>query len=294
MKTLINFKDIIELNIMVQFCRLFSSITGLIIDINDIEGNHPKKYYTLNEENIFCRIIQSSEIGKSHCIESGKLRGMHAGISGRPDIHYCHAGLIDVYLPILIRGNHIATLCTGQFLVSKPTKKRFEIIKNNVKDYKIDISVLEDAYFKTRIISKKHIMNYIDLMTLIVNYIFEVEDKIIFLKKSNYSPIVSKALNYIENNYNDRVYIKDIANYACVSKYHFEHIFKKETGSTFIDYINNFRVSKAKAMLIKKDISSVCYDSGFNSLSHFYKLFKRYTGTSPKGYKKNIEHLIES
>lgn len=293
MKSLINFKDIIELNIMVKFCRLFSSITGLIIDINDIEGNHPKKYYTIHEENQFCRIIQSSEIGKNHCIESGKQRGSKAGLLGRPDIHSCHAGLIDVYLPIILRSRHIATLCVGQFLISKPTKKRFNIIKNHVKDYKIDISELEKAYFNTRVISNKHIMNYIDLMNLIVSYVFEVEDKIIFLKNSNYNPIVSKALAYVEKNYNEKIYIKDIAEHACISKYHFEHIFKKETGSTFIDYTNLYRVSKAKSMLAEKSIASACFESGFNSLSHFYKIFKRYTGTSPKEYKKHIRNLIK-
>jgi len=294
METLINFKDILELSIMVNFCRLFSSITGLIIDMNDIDGNHPKKYYTANEENIFCRIIQSSANGKNNCIQSGKERGIRAGILGKPDIHYCHAGLIDVYVPILIRGNHIATLCTGQFLISKPTKKRFEVIKSSLKDYRIDINALEDAYFKTRVISKKHIMNYIDLMNLIVSYIFEVEDKIIFLKSSNFSPMVSKAISYIEKHYIDKVYIKDVSDYVCISKYYLEHIFKKETGLTFVEYLNLYRISQVKKKLIEESISSVCFEAGFGSLSHFYKIFKRYTGTSPKGYKQNLQYLINS
>src|SRR5450830_1576173 len=114
MTNLINFEDIAELSIMVNFCRLFSSITGLMIDINDISGNHPKKYYTINEENIFCRIIHGSKIGKEKCIQGGKERGLVASIMRKPDISCCHAGLIDAYLPILLRGQHIGTLCTGQ------------------------------------------------------------------------------------------------------------------------------------------------------------------------------------
>ncbi|MHB8281014.1 MAG: PocR ligand-binding domain-containing protein [Candidatus Humimicrobiaceae bacterium] len=294
MTNLINFKDIAELSIMVNFCRLFSSITGLMIDINDISGNHPKKYYTIHEENIFCRIIHSSKIGQEKCIQGGKERGLKASILRKPDIHKCHAGLTDVYLPILLRDQHIATLCTGQFLTSKPTKKKFELIKANVENYDIDLKLLEDAYFKTRVISKKHIRDYIELMNLIVSYIFEVEDKIVFFKCASLSDRVSKAILYIENNYNKKIYIKDAADYTCLSKYHFEHIFKKETGLTFVDYLNFYRISQAKKYLMGKSVLTVCFDTGFNSVSNFYKIFKRYTGTSPRGYKNNLNYLTNN
>lgn len=294
MVNLIDFEDIAELNIMVNFCRLFSSITGLMIDINDTSGNHPKKYYTINEENSFCRIINSSKIGKEKCLQSGKERGLIASILRKPDIHKCHAGLIDVYLPIMLRDQHIATLCTGQFLTSKPNKKDFEIIKSNVENYDIDIDLLEDAYFKTKVISKKNIRDYIELMNLIVSYVFEVEDKIVFFKYASLSDAVAKAISYIKNNYNKKIYIKDVADHTCLSKYHFEHIFKKETGLTFINYLNFYRVSQAKKHLMKNSILNVCYDTGFNSVSNFYKIFKRYTGTSPKGYKDNLSYLINN
>lgn len=294
MTNLINFEDIAELSIMVNFCRLFSSITGLMIDINDISGNHPKKYYTINEENIFCRIIHGSKIGKEKCIQGGKERGLVASIMRKPDISCCHAGLIDAYLPILLRGQHIGTLCTGQFLTAKPTKKKFELIKANVEKYNVDFKLLEDAYFKTRVISKKHIRDYIELMNLIVSYIFEVEDKIVFFKCANLSDAVSKAILFIENNYNKKIYIKDVADHTCLSKYHFEHIFKKETGLTFVDYLNFYRISQAKKYLMEKSVLAVCYDTGFNSVSNFYKIFKRYTGTSPKGYKNNLHYLTNN
>ncbi|MHB8277065.1 MAG: helix-turn-helix domain-containing protein [Candidatus Humimicrobiaceae bacterium] len=72
--------------------------------------------------------------------------------------------------------------------------------------------------------------------------------------------------------------------------YYFEHIFRKETGFTFNKYLNNYRVIEAKKNLMKADICRVCYDSGFNSLSHFYKIFKRYTGKSPKSYKHELQY----
>ena len=90
------------------------------------------------------------------------------------------------------------------------------------------------------------------------------------------------------------MYIKDVADHACVSKYYLEHIFKKETGATFVEYLNVYRVSQAKQKLVERNISTVCFETGFSSLSHFYKIFKKYTGISPKGYKQNLQYLINN
>lgn len=294
MDTLINFKDITELAVLAKFCRLFYNITGLILDINDIDGNHPKKYYSEAEENHFCKVIRGTKAGYDRCILSGKESGVRAGVLGKPDIYHCPAGLVDIIVPILIRGKHIATLSTGQVLLSKPTKKKFEVIKRNVMEYVTDIDKLEDAYFKTTVISKNLIMIYIELINLIVSYIFEVEDKIIFLKSNKVNPAITKAITYIETNFHDKMYIKDVADHACVSKYYLEHIFKKETGVTFIEYLNLYRVSQAKKKLVEKNISTACFETGFSSLSHFYKIFKKYSGVSPKGYKQNLRSLIGS
>lgn len=296
METLINFKDITELAIMAKFCRLFYNITGLILDINDIDGNHPKKYYSEDEENNFCKIIRGTQSGYERCILSGKESGIRTELLGKPDIYHCPAGLVDVSVPILIRGKHIATLSTGQVLFSKPTKKKFEVIKRNVVEYVPvnEMDKLEEAYFKTPVISKDLIMIYIELINLIVNYIFEVEEKIIFLKNNKVNPAITKAISYIEKNFHDKVYIKDVADHACVSKYYLEHIFKKETGVTFIEYLNLYRVSQAKKRLVERNISSACFETGFSSLSHFYKIFKKYAGVSPKGYKQNLQYLIKS
>lgn len=290
-ETLINFKNIVELRIMIDFCKLFSSITGLVLDINDINGSHPKKYYPKKVENRFCKIIQRSEIGKERCLESGKKQGLNAAKFKKPQIQFCHAGLIDVYIPICIREKHIATLCTGQFLFNKPTENSFKDVLKRIEGIDVDISSIKRAYFNTKVISKNQLFNYIKLVNLIISYIFEVEDKIFYLKNNNINPIISKSLRYVEENYNKKILIEEVAKYTCVSKYYFEHIFKKEMGITFIEYLNYFRISRAKKMMLcSRDITSVCFDVGYNNLSHFYKNFKKFTGTTPKSYIESLRH----
>jgi len=291
MELALNFKDITELSIISRFCKLFYNITGLVLDINDLDANNPKKYYSKDCENYFCRIINKTAIGKEKCDESTKEGGIKAHIFDKAIIYKCHAGLIDLVVPIIIRGNHIGALTTGQVLISSPTKKKFEIIKMNTQKYGIDIKKLEYAYFKTPFISKKKLMSYIDLINLIVSYVIEVEDKIITLRNENLSSLIIKAKTFVENYYNKKIYIKDMADHLYISKYYFEHLFKKETGLTFIEYLNYYRVLIAKKDIAKKSIAEVCYDTGFNSLSQFYKIFKRYTNTSPTEYKQNLKYL---
>lgn len=293
MRTLVNFEDITNMAMMSKFCRLFNNITGLILDINNVDGTHPKKYYSNDEENMFCKIICNTEKGLKECLESGRKGGIRAGILRRPYIYQCHAGLIDICVPIFIKENHIATLTTGQILTMKPTRKKFKQIKKNVRDYGIYLDALKEAYFNTVVISKIIIMNYIELMNLIISYIFEVEDKIVMLKNNLSNPIVAKAILFIKKHYFDKIYIDDVAEYIYVSKYYLERLFKNETGFSFIEYLNLYRISIAKKKLLDHSISTACFESGFGSMSNFYKIFKRYVDESPKCYKKNLRYLLK-
>jgi len=64
------------------------------------------------------------------------------------------------------------------------------------------------------------------------------------------------------------------------------------SGGNFYDWINRYRVEKAKKLLIdsNQQVSLICYDVGFNSKSTFYSAFKKETGLTPGAYRKNLEY----
>ena len=291
MKNIVRYKDIAQLNVISNFCRLFYKITGMIMDINDIEGLHPIKFYKESEENNFCRIIKNSKSGFLKCIENGKYGGNRAGLLGKEYIYRCHMGLTEISVPIIIKGEHIATLTTGQVLIEKPSMKEFQEIEFEAKKLDLCSETLKTAYFNSNIIGIDQINNYVDVIKLIINYIFEVEDKIIFLKNLPERSIIEKAKNYVEENYKKKISVKDIAKACNVSPYHYEHLFKKEVGMTFIEYLNLYKLSKAKNLLHIMKILDVCNEIGFNSISHFYKLFKRHIGCTPKEYKDKTKNI---
>jgi AraC-like DNA-binding protein/ligand-binding sensor protein len=294
MQNSIDYEDITRMKVISDFYVLFNKITGLILDINDKNGYHPKKFYTESKENKFCRIIKSNEIGESECIKCGRLLGIKAAKQKKPAIVECHAGLTELIYPIIINNELKAILESGQILIKKPSVEHFNEIASRVGYYGIDLNKLKKEYFKTKVIKKNVLMNYIGLMGLVVSYIIESEDKIIGLKKIENESTIFKAKEYIKENYSKRISVKDISTFLNISNSYFEHLFTKETGMTFIEYLNYHRISVAKKMLITKPISFVCYEVGFGSLSHFYKFFKRSTGCSPKEYEREIKNKMFS
>ncbi|MCL2378120.1 MAG: AraC family transcriptional regulator [Defluviitaleaceae bacterium] len=109
-------------------------------------------------------------------------------------------------------------------------------------------------------------------------------------ENNDFLRVVSEALNYVKMHFNDNVTLEDIAKKLNISIHHFCRLFKKATGHTFIDYLNYYRVSIAKAKLLQADIiiSEVFADVGFNNHSYFNRVFKKYTGFSPTKYRQKF------
>ena len=100
------------------------------------------------------------------------------------------------------------------------------------------------------------------------------------------SPIFT-AINYIQNNYKDKITLDSLASNSCLSPYYFSRLFKKETGYTPYQYITNIRINRAKTLLINSTftIKEICFQCGFNSESNFVTSFKEHTGTTPSDFR---------
>jgi len=95
-------------------------------------------------------------------------------------------------------------------------------------------------------------------------------------------------LEFICNNYNSDINLKQLANYACVSPSHLSYLFRTNIGKSFKQVLTEVRLEKAKQMLKRQPsmrITEVSLESGFGDLSHFEKTFKRHTGLTPRDFK---------
>jgi AraC-like DNA-binding protein len=102
---------------------------------------------------------------------------------------------------------------------------------------------------------------------------------------------LDKVFQYVEKNYQDIIDLEEISKVAGFSKYHFSRFFKENTGVTFLDYLNNFKIAKAEWLLLydKGSILDIAYKSGFNSVKTFNRVFKYLKGCAPMEYKRSIK-----
>lgn len=100
---------------------------------------------------------------------------------------------------------------------------------------------------------------------------------------------INRIYTFVEGNYTENIKIETVAEIANLSVPSFCRYFKKMTHLTFTDFLNEFRVNNAcKLLHTGVPVSDVCFNSGFNSISHFSKTFKQIKGQSPRDYRKEV------
>lgn len=100
-----------------------------------------------------------------------------------------------------------------------------------------------------------------------------------------------KAVEYIRENYMNKILLADAAMYCCVSPEHLSRTFKRQTGVGFNEYLVLYRLGRAETMLVNQpgfSISDIAYSCGFNDSNYFSTVFKRVYGLSPSEKKAQL------
>lgn len=107
----------------------------------------------------------------------------------------------------------------------------------------------------------------------------------------DYSPLVQHAITLIDGRITEELSLNTIAGLLNVSSSYFSTLFKKETGSTLTEYINNRRIKHAKYLLetTKLQIQTIAQHCGIMDVHYFSKVFKKKTGMTPKEYRQSLK-----
>jgi AraC-like DNA-binding protein len=117
---------------------------------------------------------------------------------------------------------------------------------------------------------------------------FQFESELEYNKKLADIDKLKNTFVLIMNNYTDNITLEDAARSACMSPQYFCRFFKKVTGTTFKEYLLRIKIDKAKELLMKYNISAteIAYQVGFENLSYFFRVFKKFTGLNPMEFRK--------
>ena len=104
---------------------------------------------------------------------------------------------------------------------------------------------------------------------------------------SRNSELIKRAMLYISENFNSQLTLEDVAAQVHLHPAYFSTLFKSSTGSTFKEYLNMVRIEESKRLLSNTDYSiiDIAIASGFEDQSYFSKVFKKYTGLTPKQFR---------
>ena len=106
---------------------------------------------------------------------------------------------------------------------------------------------------------------------------------------------IDEVFLYLNKNFMRDISMPEVAELCHMTPQSFCRFFKIRTKSTFIDFLNDIRISHARKLLIESDeqtIAEIAYLCGYKNLSNFNKLFKIKTRLTPKEYKRNLKRRL--
>jgi AraC-like DNA-binding protein/ligand-binding sensor protein len=277
---------IAESQIFRDYQRAFSETTHLPLAFRTSESwqlaQHGQKY-----ENPFCALLARSSRSCAMCLEMQDRVG--SADTGETKTEVCLAGLYDSAVPVKLGSEILGFLQTGQVALRKPTPSQFKKLTRQLLEWGVttDLKELEEAYFHTHVLSKEQYASMLRLLEVFARHLALCAEQIAVQEENAEAPAIRKAKAFIEEHKQDQLSLSQVARSVNVSTYHFCKMFKRATGFTFTEYLSLVRIAKAKNLLLNPHlhVSEIAYEVGFNSLTHFNRVFKKIVGQSPSAYR---------
>lgn len=139
-------------------------------------------------------------------------------------------------------------------------------------------------YFAAKIVNNTEVDQFTSLQLDMISKYCEYARK---YRLNTYSTIINQAINYIHINIHNKLSTKEIAKYLCINSSYLSFSFKKEVGITITEYIYKKKIEIAEKLLKEShlQINEICAYIGIFDANYFSKLFKKYTGKSPREVK---------
>ncbi|MCA6078386.1 AraC family transcriptional regulator [Fulvivirga sedimenti] len=105
---------------------------------------------------------------------------------------------------------------------------------------------------------------------------------------------MNQIFAHVRENFQNSIPLPEIADQVSMTVPAFCRYFKKISGKTFTQFVNEYRLVHAVKLLSEQPISitEICYRSGFNNFSHFNKQFREFTGKSPSAYRNELRKVV--
>jgi AraC family transcriptional regulator len=99
-----------------------------------------------------------------------------------------------------------------------------------------------------------------------------------------------EAIAYIQEHLDQNLTLAELSSAVQMSSHYFASLFKQSTGLTPHQYVTKCRIEKAKQLLLQRELTivEICQEVGFQNQSHFTRVFRQHTMTTPKVYRDTL------
>ena len=272
-----------------NFERAFGDSTGLPVALRPVESWQLPHHRSRNE-NPFCALMARKSKACAACLrvqqELAETSVEHTNTV------VCPVGLCDTADPVRTGDRLVGFLHTGQVFRKTPTEAQFERTKKLAAEWGVDASPeeLRRAYFDSSILKPRQHDAAVQLLTIFAGHLSLIGNQIVVQRQNSLPPVIIKAIDYIKEHQSEDLSLSQVARAVNTSTFYFCKIFRKATGINFTDYLSRLRVERAKNLLLNPNhrISEVAYEVGFQSLTHFNRVFRKILGQSPTEYRQHL------
>jgi AraC-like DNA-binding protein/ligand-binding sensor protein len=268
-----------------EYEQAYAEVTHLPLVLRSSAGEHEVNVDPSNE-NDFCHFMRQHNESCKTCLHVGEKDR----VSGETLHHNCFAGIHVSAVPIKVHQKVIGYLQTGEVLLENPSQNKLDDATKTLLDWGIKLSGddLKNLLESGTILSPKQYEAIVKMLEIFGRHISELAARLSVTPELNEPEGIRKSRDFIIKNLDEKLTLDQVASVANMSASHFCRVFKKATDMNFSEYVARVRVERAKEMLLESNytMTHVAYDCGFNSVTDFNRTFKKITGETPSGFRK--------
>jgi AraC-like DNA-binding protein len=275
-----------------EYERAFNEATGLPLALRPVES-WQLPHHRQRKENPFCALLAERSKACAACLQVQQALAEKA--TDKPASVTCAVGLCDTAVPVKMGSRLLGFLHTGQIFRSKPTLAQFEKLAQLLAQWGLQAETekLKAAYFDSRVMTNKEHESVVKLLAIFAEHLSMVSNQIL-VRKENAEPLmITRAKQYIREHFTEEISLGQVAKAVNTSTFYFCKMFKKFTGINFTEYLSRVRIENARNLLLNPNlrISEIAYEVGFQSLTHFNRVFKKIVGQSPSEFRSHLAHI---
>lgn len=272
-----------------EFTAILKKLTGVVMALNEPKTGIIRRKFEPSEGNPVCSLIRADRVGLRRCTACDRRHHSQVAASGKAQRYVCHAGFWDIAVPVFVFGRHVATISSGQLLREPRSPAAFRRFRKRLPWLKVPERDLRAAYEGAPYLPREQIACVMQLLELFARQLCESAQRIRDLQAQLERVEIRRAREFVEREFrNPALALAETASHAGLSPAHFSHVFRQTTGTSFIRFIQARRVAEAKKQLVETQdsITDICYACGFNSLTHFNRVFRCFEHHSPRQYRE--------